>query len=51
MNASHVSALKSKHAGIEAAIAQEMTRPAPDDAMLQRLKREKLRLKEELGTC
>lgn len=46
---SHVNALQSKHAGIEARLHDEMTRPAPDAAMIQQLKKEKLRLKEEIA--
>ena len=49
METSHVSALQSKHAGLEARIRDEMNRPAPDTATIQQLKKEKLRLKEELS--
>lgn len=49
METSHVSALQSKHAGLEARIRDEMNRPAPDTATIQKLKKEKLRLKEELS--
>ncbi len=45
---SHVSALKDKHAGIEAQIRDEMARPAPDDTLLKRLKKKKLQIKQEL---
>jgi hypothetical protein len=48
MNQSHVSALRAKHAGLEARIEEESQRPAPDAATLARLKKEKLRLKEEM---
>ncbi|TNE33120.1 MAG: DUF465 domain-containing protein [Alphaproteobacteria bacterium] len=48
MESSHVQALQSKHAGLEAKLQQEMARPAPDAAMVQELKRRKLRIKEEL---
>ena len=48
MEQSHVSALQLKHAGIERQIEQEMSRPLPDLAMIQTLKKRKLRIKEEL---
>ena len=49
MASSHVNALQSKHAGIEAQIRAEMLRPAPDNATIQQLKKHKLRLKEEIA--
>lgn len=49
MDTSHVSALQLKHAGLERQIHQEMSRPMPDDALIQQLKKRKLRIKEELG--
>jgi len=49
MESSHVSALQMKHAGIERQIAEEMSRPAPDQSMIQVLKKRKLRIKEELS--
>lgn len=48
MEQSHVSALQLKHAGLERQIAEEMSRPMPDLAMIQQLKKRKLRIKEEL---
>lgn len=48
---SHVNALQSKHAGIEARLRDELARPAPDAAMIQSLKKQKLRLKEEIARC
>lgn len=48
MDSSHVSALQLKHAGIERQIRQEMVRPLPDNAVIQSLKKRKLRLKEEI---
>jgi hypothetical protein len=48
MEQSHVSALQLKHAGLERQIQDEMSRPMPDHAMLQALKKQKLRIKEEL---
>jgi len=46
---SHVNALQSKHAGLEARLRAELARPAPDAAMIQQLKKRKLRLKEEIA--
>ena len=48
MNISHLSALKSRHADLDAKIANEERRPAPDVAVLAQLKKQKLRIKEEL---
>lgn len=48
METSHVSALQSKHAGLERRIAEEMARPAPDENVVMQLKKRKLRIKEEL---
>ncbi|MFM6949737.1 MAG: YdcH family protein [Novosphingobium sp.] len=48
MEQSHASALQLKHAGLERRIQDEMNRPLPDLAMIQQLKRRKLRIKEEL---
>lgn len=50
MVSSHVDALETKHADLERAIAQENSRPAPDDTMLRQLKLKKLRIKEELAS-
>lgn len=48
MDTSHVSALQSKHAGLERQIQEEMSRPLPDNAVVQTLKKQKLRIKEEI---
>ena len=48
MDSSHTSSLQLKHAGLERRIEEEMSRPAPDNAMLQALKKQKLRIKEQL---
>ncbi|MES2492376.1 MAG: DUF465 domain-containing protein [Pseudomonadota bacterium] len=48
MESSHISALQLRHAGIERKIAEELTRPAPDQSAIQSLKKQKLRIKEEL---
>jgi hypothetical protein len=49
MHQAHVSALQAKHAGLEARIVEESQRPLPDMITLARLKKEKLKLKEELN--
>ena len=45
----YVESLRSKHAYLERQIDDEMHRPLPDQSTLSRLKREKLRLKDELA--
>jgi hypothetical protein len=49
MHQAHVSALQAKHAGLEARIVEETQRPLPDAATLARLKKEKLKIKEEIA--
>lgn len=44
----YLEGLRSKHAHLEQAIDEEAHRPMPDQAILTRLKREKLKLKEEI---
>lgn len=44
----HVDSLRTKHAHLEAMIDEELHRPLPDQATVTRLKKEKLRLKEEI---
>ena len=41
-------ALKAKHAEIEIILTEEERRPFPDFAMVQELKKQKLRVKDEL---
>ncbi len=48
MESSHVSALQSKHAGIDAQLRDELSRPAPDAVTIRQLKKKKLRIKEEM---
>jgi hypothetical protein len=43
-----VEKLKSDHAGLEEAIEKELTRPYPNDQHVADLKRQKLRIKDEL---
>ncbi len=45
---SHLDSLTTKHANLERAILEEGHRPSPDTVRLSTLKREKLRLKEEI---
>ena len=45
---SHLSALLAKHQNLEGEIDGELHRPAPDQARLTSLKREKLKIKEEI---
>jgi len=49
MDTTHVAALQAKHEGLEARLRDELSRPAPDDAILQTIKKQKLRIKEELA--
>ncbi|WP_076071441.1 YdcH family protein [Sphingomonas montana] len=49
METGHSSALIAKHAGLDARIHAERTRPAPDETLLARLKKQKLRIKEALS--
>ncbi|TWS96811.1 DUF465 domain-containing protein [Reyranella sp. CPCC 100927] len=44
-----IETLKSRHAALEQAIHDEVTRPHPDDEVLQELKKKKLRLKDEIA--
>ena len=49
MDQAHIAALQSKHAGLDARIAEETQRPLPDMAVIARLKKEKLRIKEAIS--
>lgn len=46
--AARIRSLEERHATLEMRIAEEDGRPRPDSEALVRLKREKLRLKEEM---
>lgn len=48
MDNAHVEAIASKHAALHAKVDQEEHRPYPDNDLLHRLKKEKLRLKDAL---
>jgi hypothetical protein len=44
----HVDSLRTKHARLDRLIDEEAHRPMPDQTTISRLKREKLKLKEEI---
>jgi hypothetical protein len=44
-----IESLRSQHALLDDAIREENHRPHPDDARIHELKREKLRLKDEIS--
>ena len=46
---SHLHALQAKHAELDQRLHAEMARPVPDTATIQALKKQKLRLKEEIA--
>ena len=48
MHTAHHSALEAKHAVLESQIVAESQRPLPDSRTLADLKKQKLRVKEEL---
>lgn len=49
MQNAHVSALETKHAGLDARINEESQRPNPDMTILARLKKQKLKIKEAIS--
>lgn len=49
MHSAHLSALEAKHARLDRKIATESQRPKPDALALADLKKQKLRLKEEMS--
>tara|TARA_B100000678_G_scaffold111699_1_gene93417 strand:- start:223 stop:378 length:156 start_codon:yes stop_codon:yes gene_type:complete len=51
MQTAHFSSLEGKHAVLDRRIADESHRPMPDQLVLAELKRQKLRLKEEMARC
>ena len=44
----HLASLTARHAALDASVAAETRRPQPDQTRLARLKREKLKVKEEV---
>ncbi|MCE2829988.1 MAG: YdcH family protein [Sphingomonadales bacterium] len=49
MSNNHLSALRSKHADLEAQIEIEEARPYPDEDLIHRLKKQKLALKDTIA--
>lgn len=49
MQSSHHAALETKHAVLDQRIEQENQRPLPDGMLIAQLKKEKLRVKEEMA--
>lgn len=49
MGMSHTQALQEKHHKLDAQLHEEMTRPMPDSATIQAIKKQKLMLKEEIA--
>lgn len=49
MASPHITALETKHAGLEAQLRDEQNRPSPDMTAIHALKKKKLRIKEELA--
>jgi hypothetical protein len=47
--AGHLQELSEKHRTLETRIQEELARPGADDLQINRLKKEKLRIKEELS--
>ena len=47
--AERIDALKAKHAALEAAIQDENNRPLPDTTKIHDLKRQKLKIKDEIA--
>jgi hypothetical protein len=45
----HLDSLKSKHLDLEQLIEQEEARPRPDEVKIHELKRQKLRIKDEIA--
>jgi hypothetical protein len=44
-----IDALRAKHHALEAMIAEEFSRPRPDDIAIARLKKQKLIIKDEIA--
>lgn len=50
MQTSHTQALEAKHASLDRRISEEAGRPQPDTVTIAALKKQKLRLKEEIAS-
>ncbi|MBT3361147.1 MAG: YdcH family protein [Rhodospirillales bacterium] len=44
-----IDALKTKHQALEAEIEKENSRPSPDDILIASLKKQKLKIKDEIA--
>ena len=44
-----IDTLKSRHAQLEGQLDEELRRPVPDQAALNKIKREKLRIKDQIA--
>lgn len=49
MDNAHSSALMAKHARLDARLADERSRPFPDNAVVAAIKKQKLKLKEAIA--
>ena len=49
--AGHLPELSEKHRTLELKIQEELARPSADDLQINRLKKEKLKIKEEISSC
>ena len=49
MQTAHLEALEAKHHVLDQRIAEETHRPLPDQSVISALKRQKLRVKEEMN--
>lgn len=45
----HLQSLRAKHTDLERAISAEYLRPSPDSVAISKLKRQKLRIKEQIA--
>lgn len=48
-NDERIDALKAEHADLESKIEAELGRPMPDDGLIGNLKKQKLRIKDEIA--
>jgi hypothetical protein len=51
MASAHLASLNARHAALDASVAAETRRPMPDQELLARLKRQKLKIKEEVAAA
>lgn len=50
MTSTHQAALQTKHAVLDRRLSEEESRPMPDSRIVAELKKQKLRVKEELSS-